>query len=275
VVRTLERLSIHEYLLADLPLDAFLRACAAAGVRSVALLRRNVAAFGVERAAALLDELGIRVTSYASAGYWATDRTPEGEPWGLADSLCQLDVAVRLGAPLVVLVAGPLDPATRDLDGARSRVARGIPELAGPAAERGLRVAIEPLHPVFCADRSVVTSLEHALDLVAPASSETVGVALDSYHVWWDHKLDDLVRRAGPRIFAVHVSDFVLPLSRDRRRRGLMGEGCIDLAGFRRAVEAAGYGGPYEVEVANEELSALPPVQAVGRVVDAYRDFMA
>jgi sugar phosphate isomerase/epimerase len=100
-------------------------------------------------------------------------------------------------------------------------------------------------------------------------------VAVDSYHVWWDGALDSLLARAGERIFAVHVNDFVLPLPPDLRRRGLMGEGCIDLAGFRRGVEAAGFRGPYEVEVQNEMLSALPAHEMVARVVNSFRNFQS
>lgn len=269
----LERLSVHEFARMDLPLDRFLRACAAAGVGRAALLRANVDAYGAERAAALLGELGIAVSSYSSLGFWTTGRTHEGRPWGLADSLRVMDDAVRLGAPIVVIGPGPLG--SRDLAGARRRVAEGIREVWPHAAERGLRLAVEPLHPLFCPDRSVVTSLRQALELVEPAPAATVGVAVDSYHVWWDADLDELLRRAGERIFAVHVNDFVLPLPESRRRRGLMGEGCIDLAGFRRAVEAAGFAGPYEVEVANEVLDALPAEEAVARIAGAYRAFTA
>jgi sugar phosphate isomerase/epimerase len=267
----LERLSVHEFVRMELPLDAFLRACAAAGVGRVALLRANVEAYGVDRAASLLGELGLAVSSYSSLGYWTTGCTHEGVPWSHADNLRVLDDAVRLGAPLAVLGPGPLGD--RDLNGARRRIAAGIAELWPHAAERGLRLAVEPLHPMFCPERSVVTSLKLALDLVEPAPTDVAGVAVDSYHVWWDPQLDAQLRRARERLFAVHVDDFILPLPAGGRRRGLMGEGCIDLAGFRAAVETLGYRGPYEVEVLNEELSALPPESAVARIADSYRSF--
>lgn len=258
----------------DLPVDEFLRACIPQRVTRVALLRSPVEAFGVDRAVSLVRELGVTVTSYSAAGYWSTGQDPEGDHWTLADNLRRLDTAVALGARLVVLAAGPLDLINKDL-AARRRVAVGIAELWPHAAERGLRLALEPLHPMFCPDRSVVTNLELALDLVAAAPVEWVGVAVDSYHVWWDPALDSLLAKAGQRIFAVHINDFVLPLPPDRRRRGLMGEGCIDLGGFRRAVETAGFNGPYEVEVHNEELSALPPEHMVARVVSSFRSFQS
>jgi sugar phosphate isomerase/epimerase len=271
----LDRLSVHEFCRLDVPLDRFLEACAGAGVTRVALLRANVEAYGLERALRRLRELGLTVTSLSAAGYWSTGYDPQGVPWTLADNLQRLDAAVALGTDLVVLAAGPLDTTTRDLEEARRRVAAGIAELWPHAAERGLRLALEPLHPIFCPTRSVVTSLGLALDMVEPHPAQWVGVAVDSYHVWWDPQLAAQTERAGERIFAVHVDDFVLPLPRDLRRRGLMGEGCIDLARFKALVDGAGYRGPYEVEVLNEHLSALPPVEAVKRIAASYRAFMA
>jgi sugar phosphate isomerase/epimerase len=271
----LERLSLHQFVRMDLPLDELVHACVAQDVSHVALLRSRVEAFGVDRAVRLVRELGITVTSYSAVGYWSSGRDPEGETWDLSENLSRLDAAVALGAPLVVLAAGPLDLTSKDLVAARRRVAAGIAELWPHAAQRGLRLALEPLHPMFCPDRSVVTSLGLALDLVDGAPAEWVGVAIDSYHVWWDPSLDRLLAKAGPRIFAAHVSDFTLPLPPDRRRRGLMGEGCIDLRGFRDGVEAAGFSGPYEVEVQNEILSALPPEEMVARVVSSYREFQS
>jgi sugar phosphate isomerase/epimerase len=270
----LERLSLHEFVRMDLPVDRFLGACAAGGIGRVALLRRNVVEHGVAATRRLLDDLGLALTSYSSVGGWASGVDPDGAPMSLAENVGRLDEVAELGATLVVAAAGPL-VGGKDLDSARGRVGEGLAELAPHAAERGLKIALEPLHPIFCPDRSVVTSLRLALDLVEPCPSESVGIALDSYHVWWDPDLAGQVRRAGARIFAVHVNDFILPLPPDRRRRGLMGEGCIDLHGFRRRLEDIRYAGPYEVEVISEELSALPMEQLVARVIASYRGFLA
>jgi sugar phosphate isomerase/epimerase len=265
----------------DVPLDQFLEGCAGAGVTRVALLRANVERYGLERAVRRVRDLGLTVTSLSAAGYWSTGYDSDGVAWTLADNLKRLDAAVALGTDLVVLAGGPLDTASRDLEEARRRVAAGIAELWPHAAERGLKLAIEPLHPIFCPTRSVVTSLGLALDMVEPHPARWVGVAVDSYHVWWDPELESQIARAGvgegegERIFAVHVDDFVLPLPSDLRRRGLMGEGCIDLARFKALVDGAGYRGPYEVEVLNEHLSALPPVEAIKRIAASYRAFMA
>jgi sugar phosphate isomerase/epimerase len=270
----LERLGVHQFVRMDLPLDEFLNACVAAGVRRVDLLRASVESYGLERAARLIRDLGLAVNSYSAAGYWATGHDSDGRRWTLDDNIRQLDAVAAIGSDLIVLAGGPLDLVTRDLVGGRRRVGEGIRELWPHAAERGVRIALEPLHPIFCPDRSVVTTLRLALDLVEAAPAEWVGVVIDSYHVWWDPELESQVQRAAGRIFEVHVDDFVLPLPPNRRRRGLMGEGCIDLAGFRGMVEAAGFAGPYVVEVLNEELSALPPEAAIRRIVEAYRGFI-
>jgi sugar phosphate isomerase/epimerase len=270
----LRRLSVHEFCRSDLPLDVFLKACAGAGVGSVDLLRAPVEKFGLDKAVHLLDELGLTVGSYSAAGYWSTGYDSDGRRWTLEDNIRQLEAAAAVGAGVQVLAGGPLDMVTRDIDGARRRVAEGIRELWPHAAERGIRLAIEPLHPIFCPHRSVVTSLRFALDLVEDIPARWGGIALDSYHVWWDPELAGQVQRAAGRIFTVHIDDFILPLPPDLRRRGLMGEGCIDLTGFRRLVEAAGYTGHYAVEVLNEELSALPPAAAIGRIVESYRAFI-
>jgi sugar phosphate isomerase/epimerase len=270
----LRRLSVHQFVRSDLPLNEFVDACARSGVSQVDLLRAPVEAYGLERAIRLLHDAGVTPGSYSAAGYWATGYDPDGRRWTLEDNTRQLEAAAALGAGVQVLAAGPLDLTTRDLDGARRRVGEGMRELWPHAAERRIRMAMEPLHPLFCPDRSVVTTLRLALDLVEDLPAEWAGIALDSYHVWWDADLASQVRRAAGRIFTVHVDDYILPLPPDRRRRGLMGEGCIDLAGFRRLVEAAGYTGRYAVEVLNEELSAMPASAAIGRIVESYRSFM-
>jgi sugar phosphate isomerase/epimerase len=271
----LERLSVHEFLRTDVPVDAFLRACAAQGVGTVALLRSNVEAFGLDQTADLLQELGLAVSSYSSLGYWTTGRTHDGEPWSREDNVRQLDGAERLGAPLVVLGPGPLEAGDRDIRAARRRVAEGILDIWPEAASRGVRLAVEPLHPMMCPGRSVVTSLAYALDLVGPTPAEVVGVAIDSYHVWWDPDLERQVERSRGRIFAVHVDDYVQMATTDGRRRGLMGEGFIDLAHFRALVEAADFDGRYEVEVGNDVLSALPVEESIRRVVESYLRFTA
>jgi sugar phosphate isomerase/epimerase len=270
----LERLSIHQFARIDLAVDVFLRACAAAGAPAVALLRTQVAPFGVERTATLLAEVGLQVSSYSAVGYWTTGHTPEGMPFGRDEILRQLDAAVCLGAPVVIIVAGGLDLTTKDLAEGWRRTAEGILDIVPAATERGLRLAVEPLHPILAPQRSVVVSLEHALELITPAPAERVGIALDAWHVWWEPKLDELIRAAGERIFCVHVDDFVLPLPANFRRRGLPGEGCIDLPRFKRAVEATGFGGYYEVEVTNEVIAELSPEAAMRRIVDSYREFI-
>src|SRR5690606_35995437 len=137
---------------------------------------------------------------------------------------------------------------------AREMVAEGIADLAGYAAERGVRLAIEPIHPMYCADRSVIVTLAQALDLAEAFPPEQVGVMIDAFHVWWDPDVEAQIARAAGRIAGFQVGDWLDPLPDVLLGRGLMGDGPIDFAALRRAVDAAGYTGPIEVEIFNRDI---------------------
>jgi len=170
-------------------------------------------------------------------------------------------------------VVGGLPPGSRDLAGARRRVAEAIADLAPYAAERGVRLALEPLHPLFCADRSVLSTLDQALAVADEHRAEVVGVLVDAYHVWWDPALEDAVRRAAGRIGGYQVCDWVLPLGADvLLARGMMGDGHIDLPGLTALVDAAGYQGDIEVEIFNAELWAAEPTDAFETVLRRYTE---
>ena len=145
-------------------------------------------------------------------------------------------------------------------------VADGIAAVLDDAAGAGVRLGIEPLHPMFCADRSVITTLGEANDLAGRLASEHVGVVVDAYHVWWDPRVEDEIARA--RILGFHVDDWVLPLPEGALLgRGLPGDGHADLARLFRAVSTAGYAGPIEVEVLNDAVWATPGDEVLERLV--------
>jgi sugar phosphate isomerase/epimerase len=146
------------------------------------------------------------------------------------------------------MVVGGLAPGSRDLAGARQMVAEGVAALAPYARDAGVKIALEPLHPMTCADRSVLSTAAQALDL-ADAVGQGVGVALDAYHIWWDPALAASVARARGRIHGFHVCDWLVPTQDLVFDRGLMGDGVIDIPGIRALVEAAGYDGMIEVEI--------------------------
>uniref|UniRef100_UPI0013B4590C sugar phosphate isomerase/epimerase family protein n=1 Tax=Nonomuraea lactucae TaxID=2249762 RepID=UPI0013B4590C len=182
---------------------------------------------------------------------------------------------------LVMVVGGlpgvrpgePLGLVSRDLAGARRRVADALAELAPYAGERGVRLALEPLHPVYCADRAVVSTLAQALDLSLPYPKEQVGVVVDTFHVWWDPDLFAQLARAGGRIASYQVCDYLHPLPADvLLGRGMMGDGVIDFGPITRAVLAAGYTGDIEVEIFNADVWAADPDEVVATVKARYAD---
>jgi sugar phosphate isomerase/epimerase len=196
----------------------------------------------------------------------------------LDDNRAAIEEAATLGAQVLVLVAGGIPTSSRDVDGARARVADAISELVPHAGRAGVRLAIEPLHPMFASDRCVVSTLDQALDIAEQFPSDIVGVVVDAYHVWWDPRVYRAIARAGrgERIFSYQVCDWITPLpSGVLRGRGMMGDGCIELRRLRAAVDAAGYDGPIEVEIFSDELDQLPASSVLDRVIDTYREHVA
>ena len=169
---------------------------------------------------------------------------------------------------MLVLVCGPAPDG--DLEGARRQVLAGIEALLPHAAERGVRLGIEPLHPMMIAERSVVVTLAQALDLAERFEPSEVGVVIDAYHVWWDPELERQVERASGRIAGYHVSDWLVPTPDLLAGRGMMGDGVIDLPRLRALVDRAGYDGPIEVEVINPALAALPAGELMALVRERF-----
>ncbi|MGH3877230.1 MAG: sugar phosphate isomerase/epimerase family protein [Actinophytocola sp.] len=263
----LERFSFNQATAKHWPLPDVVDGCAAAGVRSVGLWREPVASYGLSRSAALVREAGLSVSSLCRGGFFGAD------DW-LDDNKLAIDEAAALGSPVLVLVCGGLFG--RTLDDARSRVAAGLEALAPYAQSAGVRLAIEPMHPMFAADRSVVATLRGALSLASPFPVEAVGVALDTYHVWWDEQVFPLIAAAGSRIACVQLADWVLPLPADvLLGRGLPGAGCVEFGRFLRAVDKAGYTGPIEVEVFSASLWARPGKDVLRETIAAYETVTA
>jgi sugar phosphate isomerase/epimerase len=177
---------------------------------------------------------------------------------------------------VLVLVCGGLPEGSRDLRGARRMVADAVAELAPYAAGHGVRLAIEPLHPMFCADRSVISTTAQALDIAERFPPEQVGVMVDAYHVWWDPGLEAAISRAAGRIAGFQLSDWVLPLPADvLLGRGHIGDGCIDFRRLDRAVRAAGYEGWTEIEIMNADVWAAPCQQTLSVITERYRRHVA
>jgi sugar phosphate isomerase/epimerase len=260
----LSRVSLNQITAEQLSLDEAAAACARAGLSWIGPWRHKLAD-GPEAAARVVREAGLRVSSLCRGGFFpALDAAGSRERD--ADNRRAIDEASELATDVLVLVCGPAPDG--DLAAARRMVLEGIERLLPYAAERGVRLGIEPLHPMQIAERSVVVTLAQANDLAERFDPAQVGVVIDAYHVWWDPDLERQVERAAGRILGYHVSDWLSPTHDVLAGRGMMGDGVIDLRGLRGLVEAAGYDGPIEVEVINPALAALTGDELVERVCE-------
>ena len=260
----LARLSLNQRTTAGWSLRDAIDGTVAAGLGAIGLWREPVAEAGLERATRWIADAGLRVSSLCRGGFF----TARDFSAALADNRAAVDEAAALGAFVLVLVPGGLPAGDRDLVGARSRVCDAVAALAPYARERGVRLGIEPMNPIYAADRGVVSTLAQALDI---AQQCDVGVVVDTYHLWWEPGIEAQLARAGDRILSYQVCDWITPLPADTLlARGMMGDGHIDFAGFTRAVAAAGYQGDVEVEIFNADVWAAPPAEVVATLARRY-----
>jgi sugar phosphate isomerase/epimerase len=273
--RPLDRLSMNQMTVRSWTVPELVDGCARAGIGAVGLWRGPVAETGVDRTVRLVADAGLRVSSLCRGGFF-TAADEVGYRAALDDNRRAVDEAAQLHAPCLVLVVGGLPAGSRDLPGARQQVADALAELAPYAGERGVRLAVEPLHPMFCADRAVVSTLGQALDLAESLPGAQVGVVVDTYHVWWDPAVEAQIARAGDRIASYQVCDWLTPLPADALLgRGVMGDGHIDFAPLTAAVDAAGYTGDIEVEIFNAEIWAADPGIVTAKVMRRFRELIA
>ncbi|NEC67073.1 sugar phosphate isomerase/epimerase family protein [Streptomyces sp. SID9727] len=268
------RLSINQETIKQWSLPELAEGCAKAGIDKVGLWRAPVQSYGVEATARLLADHGLTVTSLCRGGFLtATD--PAERARALDDNRAALDEAAGVGTDTLVLVSGGLPEGGKDLYGARERIADALAELAPYAADRGVRLAIEPLHPMFASDRCVVSTLSQALDLAERFPSDRVGVVVDTYHLWWDDQAPAQIARAGAsgRIHSFQLADWITPLPAGvLLGRGQLGDGSVDFRFFREAVEATGFDGPVEVEIFNEALWARDGAEVLAEVAARYAE---
>jgi sugar phosphate isomerase/epimerase len=224
-------------------------ACAKLGIKAVDPWRDQVAKFGLENSAKAIKDNGMQVTGYCRGGMF-TQADAKGRAAAIDDNKRAIDEAQALGAECLVLVVGGVPQGSKDIAGARIQVAEGITAMLDHARAAKMPLAIEPLHPMYAADRACVNTLKQALDIAIQLGPD-VGVAIDTYHVWWDPELKDQIARAGreKRIFAHHICDWLVPTKDMLLDRGMMGDGVIDFKSFRRMIEDAGFHGPQEVEI--------------------------
>jgi sugar phosphate isomerase/epimerase len=244
-------ISINSMTVKPWSLEQLVEGCARAGISAISPWRDIVQACGVERAGKLIRAQGMTVTGLCRGGMFpAADEA--GRRAALEDNRRAVDEAAAIGAQCLILVVGGLPKGSRDLAGARRQVRDGLAALLPHARQARVPLAIEPLHPMFAADRACVNTLAQANDLCEQLGDGT-GIAVDTYHVWWDPELAREIARAGRNILAYHVNDWLVPTTDLLLDRGMMGDGVIDLRAIRAMVEAAGYRGHCEVEILSAE----------------------
>lgn len=264
----LTRLSLNQVTTQYWSMAETIEGCARAGVGWIGLWRDKVQQLGVSETARRLRGAGVRASSLCRGGSFPAATELERRE-RIEDNLRAVDEAAELGATVLVLVAGPAPD--RDLQAARSMVRDGIAEIAPHAAARGVHLALEPLHPMFAGDRSVVVTLAQANAMAEQLASPAVGVAVDVYHVWWDPAVYAEIARAAGRILGCHVSDWLVPPPDHLLGRGMPGDGVIEIRKLREAVDGAGYDGPIEVEIFNQQVWDTPGDEVLATIKDRFQ----
>ncbi len=275
------RLSINQATIKYTPLAEALDVVSRAGVQSIGIWREEIAAHGLPEVARMVSGSGLRVSSLCRGGFFtASDEAArrvavEDNRRAIEETAALKDAGAPGSAAVLVLVAGGLPEGSRDLAGARERVRDAIGALESDARAAGVTLAIEALHPMYVADRAVVSTLGQALDIAEDFPAESVGVVVDTFHIWWDPAVLGQIARAGAggRIATYQVCDFLTPLPADvLLGRGMMGDGHIDFGPLTDAVTAAGYRGDVEVEIFNQAVWDANPEEVVARTVQKFAE---
>ncbi|MBY3323751.1 sugar phosphate isomerase/epimerase [Rhizobium laguerreae] len=246
--------------------------CLKHGITAIAPWRDQVAKVGLDEAVRIVKSNGIKLTGLCRGGFFPAANDADWQK-NLDDNRRAIDEAAAFSADCLVLVVGGLPGASKDIVAARQMVFDGIAAVLPHAQAAGVKLAIEPLHPMYAADRACVNTLGQALDMCEQLG-EDVGVAVDVYHVWWDPDLANQIARAGSMkcIFAHHICDWLVPTKDMLLDRGMMGDGVIDLKGIRRMVEAAGFFGAQEVEIFSvENWWKRPADEVIATCVERFR----
>ncbi len=270
----LSRLSLNQRTTASWSLPEAVQGCVDSGLGAIGIWREQLAEVGVDEACRMVAQSGLRVSSLCRGGFFTTADPAEAQT-AEASNRQAIDEAAALSAATLVLVAGGLPPGDRDLEAARDRASQAIERLVPYAHERNVTLGIEPMNPIYAADRGVISTLAQALDIAERFDAADVGVVVDTFHLWWEPGIADQLQRAGRRIVSYQICDWITPLPADTLlARGMMGDGHIDFPTFTRSVASAGYRGDVEVEIFNADLWAAPPGSVVETMADRYLELV-
>jgi sugar phosphate isomerase/epimerase len=270
----LSRLSLNQRTTASWSLPDAIRGSVDAGLGAIGIWREQLAEVGLDQACRLVADSGLRVSSLCRGGFFTAADPAEVEA-AAASNRDAIDEAAALNAATLVLVPGGLPQGDRDLQAARDRAARAIEQLVPYAHDHGVTLGIEPMNPIYAADRGVISTLAQALDIAERFDASDVGVVVDTFHLWWEPGIAEQMKRAGERIVSYQICDWITPLPADTLlARGMMGDGHIDFPTFTRSVATAGYRGDIEVEIFNADLWAAPPAEVVDTMAKRYLELV-
>jgi len=263
------RLCVHTITTKPWSIEEITDRFAAAGVKGITVWRHSLEGRDVARVGQALRAAGLTVVSLCRGGFFpAVDAV--GRQAAIDDNLRAIDEAQALGAPLVALVCGAVPG--QPLEQSRGQIVDGIAAVLDRASQAGIKLAIEPLHPMYADSRSAINTMRQANDACDLLDSSLVGVVVDVYHVWWDPELRSEIERSGRsgRLMALHVCDWRTPTEDLLNDRGLMGEGCIDVRQIRGWVEENGFDGFIEVEIFSNRYWAMDQGEFLSKIKDAY-----
>jgi sugar phosphate isomerase/epimerase len=266
---SLSRLSLNQITTPAWGVQQAAEACARRGIGAIALWRHKIAEQGLAASVQAVRDAELHVSSVCRGGMFPA-ATEEQRRKNIEDNFRAVDEAAALQADSLVMVVGGASPV--GIEAARQMVRDGLAELVPYAQSAGVKIGLEPLHPMFAGDRSVLTTIAEAGSMAAPYKAKQVGVVLDVFHIWWDPTVIQQIVDVAPRIMGFHVSDWLVPLPDTLLGRGMMGDGIIDLRALRQAVDAAGYDGPIEVEIFNRAIWDEDPDAVLDRVVHRFQE---
>jgi len=267
----ISRLSLNQITISKWSVSQAVEGCVRHGIPSIALWRHKIDEAGLASCVRSVKDAGLRVSSVCRGGMFPSP-TAAGRQKNLEDNYRDVDEAATLGADSLVLVVG--GGAEVGLAEARKMVADGVAALVPYARRHGVKLGLEPLHPMYAAERSVLVTIGQALELASAFAPEEVGLILDVFHIWWDPQVLDLIEQSRGRIYGFHVNDWLVPLPDLLLGRGMMGDGVIDNRMLRVAVDQAGYAGPIEVEIFNRILWDTDPDEVLQQMVDRFIAFV-
>jgi sugar phosphate isomerase/epimerase len=266
----LSRLCIHTISTKPWNIEEAAKRYSEAGVNGITVWRDTLEGRDIKKTGRMLRDKGLRIVSLCRGGFFPSKDAGKRKE-AIEQNLKAIDEAFELGTGLIVLVCGA-DP-TQTLEDSRKQISDGISAILPAASEAGVRLAVEPLHPMYADTRSAINTLAQANDLCESISSPWLGVAVDVYHLWWDPALENEIKRCGlnQKLFAFHVCDWKSPTIDMLNDRGLMGEGCIPVRKIRSWVEESGFTGFIEVEIFSTVYWKMDQAIFLEKIINAYQ----